>query len=78
MAPVGGGNFVWGRHDAGPNEMQWLLHDGDDCKTIVPHISDDHDSAAPQGCGDMTIPAKAIVRMVDLKGDPNADSEGNQ
>lgn len=41
----------------------WLLHDNDDCKTIVPHIADDPD----QGCGDMTIPAKAITRMVDLQ-----------
>ncbi len=57
--------------DCQPKIMQcrsvgWLLHDDDDCKTIVPHVSADHDSAAPQGCGDMTIPAKAIVRIVDL------------
>lgn len=40
----------------------WLLHDADDLKVIVPHISKDSN----QGCGDMTIPTKAIVRLVDL------------
>ncbi len=46
----------------------WLLHDGDDCKVIVPHtMPDDHDHANPQGCGDMTIPTVAIKRIVEMK-----------
>ena len=45
----------------------WLFYDGDDCKVIVPHVSDPaNEHAPPQGCGDMTIPAKAIVEIVDL------------
>jgi len=45
----------------------WLLHDGEECKVIVPHISDANHNAAPQqGCGDMTIPTCAIVKMIDL------------
>jgi hypothetical protein len=49
----------------------WLLHDAADCKVIVPHISGDHPTLAPQGCGDMTIPTAAILRLEDL-GDPAA------
>ena len=40
----------------------WLLHDGDDCKVIVPHLAE----SAEQGCGDMTIATAAILRIVDL------------
>lgn len=46
----------------------WLIYDGSDCKVIVPHLSDpDHESAKFQGCGDMTIPTKAIVAMRELE-----------
>lgn len=44
----------------------WLFHDEQDCKVIVPHVADVPDGSK-QGCGDMTIPAKAITRMVDLR-----------
>ena len=45
----------------------WLFYDGDDCKIVIPHITDDsHDSAPHQGCGDMTIPSRCITRMVTL------------
>ena len=45
----------------------WLLHDADDCKVVVPHLSNRfHPGINQQGCGDMTIPVRAIVRMVDL------------
>ena len=51
----------------------WLLHDADDCKVIVPHVSQgDHAHAEPQGCGDMTIPSAAIVRLVNLPIPPKA------
>lgn len=42
----------------------WLLHDAPDCKVVVPHITTAIDP--PQGCGDMTIPSAAIVRLEDL------------
>lgn len=45
----------------------WLIHDGDDCKIIVPHLtSKEHDHAIQQGCGDMTIPTRAILKIVSL------------
>ncbi len=44
----------------------WLLYDGDECKTIVPHVTGRLDGVEPQGCGDMTIPATAVRRIVDL------------
>ncbi len=42
--------------------VDWLLHDGDTCKTVVSHVID----KPSQGCGDMTIPVQAILRMIDL------------
>lgn len=45
----------------------WLVYDGKDCKLVVPHLSEaGHVSAKQQGCGDITIPASSIVRIVDL------------
>lgn len=46
----------------------WLLHDTKECKIVVPHVSDvGHPTITPQGCGDMTIPTKAIVHLLDLQ-----------
>ena len=42
----------------------WLAHDGDDLKVIIPHMAEN--KSGRQGCGDMTIPAVAIRRIVDL------------
>ncbi len=45
----------------------WLAYDGDDCKVIVPHISDSiRDPVTAQGCGDMTIPSRAVLKIADL------------
>ena len=44
----------------------YLLHDTTSCKVIVPHVTQDDSHAPLQGCGDMTIPACAIRKMVDL------------
>jgi len=44
----------------------WLLHDDEDCKVLVPHVSAPLAQSARQGCGDMTIPTRSIVRLVDL------------
>jgi len=44
----------------------WLLRDGEDCKVVVPHVGGDVPGVKSQGCGEMTIPTSAIVRMVDL------------
>ena len=46
----------------------WLLYDGKDCKMVVPHLSEpDHANAKEQGCGDMTIPASSIRKVVKLQ-----------
>ena len=42
----------------------WLAHDGADCKVLIPHVADAE--GARQGCGDMTIPVRAIVSIRDL------------
>jgi hypothetical protein len=45
----------------------WLLHDGQDCKVIIPHLSQaSHSNASQQGCGDMTIPTAAITKIVPI------------
>lgn len=44
----------------------WLFRDGTDCKVIVPHVAPMPDDAPPQGCGDMTIPTKSIISIVDV------------
>ena len=46
----------------------WLIHDDSRCKIIVPHLSQPgHPSTEQQGCGDMTIPTSAILKIIDLK-----------
>ena len=40
----------------------WLIYDGDDCKTLIPHMTDN----LKQGCGDMTIPTIAIKSIQKL------------
>lgn len=54
----------------------WLLHDGEDCKTIVPHVAPETEHTRHQGCGDMTIPTRCIRSIRDLPQDPNDDGPG--
>ena len=50
----------------------WLLHDAEDCKVIVPHLSDPSLPNIPQQvCGDMTIPTKAILNITELQKIPS-------
>lgn len=56
----------------------WLLHDDDKCLTIVPHLSTPHTKAEPQGCGDMTIPKVAVVRMFVLHDPTRSDSNSEE
>ena len=45
----------------------WLICDAKECKVIVPHLSEaNHPNGSQQGCGDMTIPAVAILKITDL------------
>ena len=46
----------------------WLIKETKDCKVIVPHISgEENGDIMLQGCGDMIIPNKAIIRVKLLK-----------
>lgn len=47
----------------------WLVSENKDCKVIVPHIGGERNGdQMMQGCGDLTIPAKAITKMTVLRG----------
>ncbi len=46
----------------------WLVEETKECKVIVPHIAGERNGDIMlQGCGDLTIPAKAILRIRPLK-----------
>lgn len=46
----------------------WLISERKDCKVIVPHIAGEKNGDAMLlGCGDLTIPTRAIVKLVILK-----------
>lgn len=46
----------------------WLLVDGKDAKTLVPHISGGSDlRVVPFGTGELTIPTVSILRMRTLR-----------
>jgi hypothetical protein len=44
----------------------WLAYDGDDYKVIVPHVADATACSKRHGCGEMAIPSRTIIRLVDL------------
>ena len=44
----------------------WLFRDTEDCKVIVPHIANVSDGGLQQGCGEMTIPTKSILSILDI------------
>jgi hypothetical protein len=44
----------------------WLIHDGEECKVLIPHVGDVGEGEASQGCGDMTIPTCAVLRVQEL------------
>jgi hypothetical protein len=46
----------------------WLITETEECKVIVPHIAgEENGDIVFQGCGDMVIPTKAIVKVKLLK-----------
>lgn len=46
----------------------WLIAETKGCKVIVPHIGgEENGNIMLQGCGDMAIPTKAIVKVSLLK-----------
>lgn len=46
------------------HSVGWLWHDGDEVKTISPHISHEDE---PQRKGEMTIPVQVIIKIKDLR-----------
>ena len=44
----------------------WLLHEDERCLVVVPHRTDGG-AVEPQGCGDMTIPRVAVLRVLPLE-----------
>jgi hypothetical protein len=44
----------------------WLILDGERAKVIAPHVNEPEDRVELQGAGVMTIPAHAVLRLVDL------------
>lgn len=63
---------VGGWHTEGPatkalkcRSVGWLIHDGEEAKTIAPHMTDEE---TPQRSGEMTIPTCAVVEMKVLCG----------
>lgn len=44
----------------------WLLLDGEKAKVVAPHMSDPDCGVALQANGTMTIPTRAVLRIVDL------------
>ena len=46
----------------------WITHRSKKCVVVVPHLTaPERDGFKQQGCGDMTIPAAAIVRITPLE-----------
>jgi len=46
----------------------WLLAEDNGCKVIVPHVYDEKNKGIIlQGCGDITIPKKSIIKMTILR-----------
>ena len=49
------------------HSVGWLAHNGKDCKVVIPHVSEiEPRKNVKQGCGDMTIPTKAILSITPL------------
>ncbi len=50
------------------HSVGWLTHKDKDSIVITPHISDqNHDEAEFMGCGDMTIPMLAVIKITKLR-----------
>ena len=45
----------------------WLARD-DDVKLIIPHVIEEQGAVIGQGCGEMLIPTRSVVSMVEVRG----------
>lgn len=68
---IGGWKLLEGFSPQAPvcRSVGWLVRDDEHSKVVVPHVIEEQSQGdVPlQGCGDMTIPAAAVVRMVELR-----------
>ena len=48
----------------------WLLHDDDDVKVLAPNVGDIADDDSQQVSGVIRIPARSVVRILPLSGQP--------
>lgn len=67
---TGGWMHLDGEYSAEPRiilSVGWLAVDGERSKIIVPHRNEETPAAYAQGAGVLSIPARCIVRMVDLR-----------
>ena len=44
----------------------WLVHDGDDVKSLVPNRGQYQDEESDQACGLIRIPTRSVIRTVRL------------
>ncbi len=45
----------------------WLVLDGERVKVVAPHLHQGEEGVPTQGCGIMTIPTSAVIRVVNLQ-----------
>jgi hypothetical protein len=48
------------------SSVGWLTRKDKESIVVMPHLSDENSSVKQQGCGAMTIPAAAVLRIVTL------------
>ncbi len=46
------------------HSVGWLVHDGEEAKTIAPHMTNEDPA---QRCGEMTIPTQSVVAVRELR-----------
>jgi len=68
-----GCSSTWQRLEGEPPEVMicrsvgYLVRQTKHLIVIVPHVTPDRDGEYQMGCGDMTIPIRAVTRIVTLK-----------
>ena len=80
-----GCSSVWRKLDeivASPlvcRSVGWIVQENPECKVIVPHMTQEiHEHVIRQGCGDMTIPSCAIIKIIDLIPNESGILKGSQ
>jgi len=52
----------------GKRPSPYLHHDSEDYKVIIPHVTqEEHGQCLNQGCGDMAIPTRSIIKICPLE-----------